>query len=501
MTDPSPHLGEEDAARSEGAQQSSLSVRLIVAVPALLAGVVLAYGFTEISILFHFSPTEDAPLGNWRQAAWWSLVALLIFFAFATVAGIALAYSILAPLRALSNALARVAEGTLARARVDAGAGAEMAAIGESFNSMAQYLHMVFKERNRYLVEASSAGTLTLDAVGRITGINTAGEQILRLRAESIVGNPPSELSPEILKSEIYRPLFEMISQAVCSDEPFYPRTLELGDPQEDGLRLSLSLSLERSADGLPKGFMFTFRDVGRGEEMARLLERTDQLATMGAFSMGLAHELRNPLGSIKGMAQLLEEACQQDESSRMFAQQIASEVDRMDAFVRELLEYGQEAPTPATPCDLSLLAHEALNSARAGTVDWEAKNLEFDLDLVELKPILLQKERLIRALANIVGNALEAAPDDACIRLSTGRQGEGQAARIAVDIANEGPPIPEEDLGAIFEPFFTTKSKGTGLGLAIAYQIVIQNGGYLKARSEDGWTRFTMSFPAPFES
>jgi len=470
-----------------------LTVRLIVAVPALFALIVIGYGSTILTVIFHFAP-ED----NWSATAIWALGALLVFSLVAVACGVGLAFSILSPLRAISQALERVAHGAL-ETYTQVGGGPELEAVGESFNSMIQYLNQVFKERNRFLLETDRPGMLTLDRDGRFSGFNPEAENILGLNAPDLLGKRLDALPQSLWANPACGPFFQRLQEAVHAETPFHSETVALGGAP-GGRRLSVSLSLERSPDGLLKAYAFSFRDVSQGEAMRRLLARTDQLAAMGAFSMGLAHELRNPLGSIKGMAQLLEEEPSKGETERTFARQIVREVDRLDSFIRELLEFGQEAPEPAVPCDLAELAAEALQLARSGVQDIDAKNLRIEKKLSPLSPILLQRGRIVRALANLVGNALEAAPQGAMIRLVARCEGAGLLRRAVAEVHNQGPPIPDEDRERIFEPFYTTKPGGTGLGLAIAYQIVAQNGGELNVRCANGWTRFAMSFPLPLD-
>jgi len=413
------------------------------------------------------------------------------------LAGLALAKSILIPLRSIARAIRRVAEGSVEPPADIAGGGREMAAIGQSFNSMAQYLNEVFRERNRYLVETVNAGSITCGLDGRISSINAAGREILDLRESEILGKDIQRLPFEIGERPDLAVFFGLLNQALEIGSSFHSKTFSLSDAASMR-NFSVSFSIERSSDGSPHGCVFTFRDISRGEAMRRKLARTDQLAALGAFSMGLAHELRNPLGSIKGMAQLLEESAKDDEKQRRFARLIADEVDRVNTFMRELLNFGQESPAPPMACRLRDLLDEAAALAQSGAEAAGQQCPAIERQYGETPAILLQRDRVIRALTNVIANAIEAAGAQGRIWLRTSLEGLPPKAFAIAEIANDGPPIAEEDIERIFEPFFTTKPKGTGLGLAIAFQIVAQNGGRMSAQSSETITRFQAAFPAP---
>ncbi len=229
---------------------------------------------------------------------------------------------------------------------------------------------------------------------------------------------------------------------------------------------------------------------------MRQLLARTDQLAALGAFSMGLAHELKNPLGSIKGLAQLMEENGEHGNINQNSTARIVQEVDRMDSFIRELLDFGQQANVSIVSSDLAQLAAEAMASAKSGSNWVDDKGLKIVEDRMPAGPVLLQKERILRALTNIILNAFEATPEGGTVQLATFISGKGDASRAICQIDNDGPAIPEADRERIFEPFYTTKPKGTGLGLAMASQIVVQNGGTLTAEPRPTGARFVLAFP-----
>lgn len=315
-----------------------LTVRLIVAVPALLALLTIAFGYTVLSILFHYSSQGPgaAAVEQWGAAQKWTLVAMLFFFALAIIAGLALAFSILSPLRSISQALEKASQGALEEP-VLVGGGMEMSDINKNFNSMIRYLNQVFLERNRFLMDSAQTGVLALDENMRLLEMNAVAGDLLGLEAENCRGRLLESVLQEDMNPDT-RQLLEAFREVMKSGSMVQvAQSIKIGADQQR--HVSFSCNVERKPDGRPQEFIFRFQDRSRGEAMTRLLARTDQLAALGAFTMGLAHELRNPLGSIKGLAQLLEES--QSEDNRNFAGRIVHEVDRLDHFMRELLDFG----------------------------------------------------------------------------------------------------------------------------------------------------------------
>ncbi len=477
-------------------------MRLIVAVPALLSLLIIGFGYTVLSILFHYSGAATDRLINntiaWTAAEKWTLVAMLGFFFLSIIAGLGLAFSILSPLRSISQALERAAHGSIEAPLPVANGGSEVDLIGRNFNSMMQYLNQIFQERNRFLTESVQAGLLVMDEDHHIIESNEVAGKILGIAPAKLEGLGFKQLSKILAQQQQnhgVQELVQAIDQSLASEGMVQAaQTVHAHDTSQRAF--SFSCAPRHDAHGHRIGYLIYFRDISRNERMRLLLARTDQLAALGAFSMGLAHELRNPLGSIKGLAQLLEESQEENSTNLNFAGRIVSEVDRLDAFIRELLEFGQQSAALPAPCDLAELARQAVEAAVEGSDSVREKQLSIESYFHEAASVLVQKERIVRALTNIVLNAFDAAPEGGRIHIRTGIRNPGVMGEAFCDVENEGAPIPPDVMDRIFEPFFTTKAKGTGLGLAIASQIVIQNGGRLVAEPVDHGAKFVMAFP-----
>ena len=202
-------------------------------------------------------------------------------------------------------------------------------------------------------------------------------------------------------------------------------------------------------------------------------LRLRDRLATLGEMSAGLAHEIRNPLGSIKGAAQLLEGGQDLPDDAAEMLDIILKEVAHLDHTVQGFLDY-------ARPSKLSRSSVEPSEFLTAAVkLLGDDVTLEVDADL---PPVALDPDRILQVLRNLVRNAREAAPDE-LIEVHAHDRGD----YFSVDIRDRGPGVPSELGDQVFIPFVTDKSGGTGLGLAISQRIVKDHRGRLELRPREG--------------
>jgi two-component system sensor histidine kinase HydH len=222
-------------------------------------------------------------------------------------------------------------------------------------------------------------------------------------------------------------------------------------------------------------------RQRKRAERAQRREEQSRRLAALGQMSAVLAHELRNPLASLKGHAQLLERALPAGEPPRGKAELVVSEAQRLERLVTDLLGFVRTGELKRASTDLAALASAVAEdrSAERILVAGKATSLSVDAD------------RLRQVLANLVDNALQSGDGIVEIVIND-RPGE-----VEIAVRDHGPGIAPADLPRLFEPFFTTRTQGTGLGLAIARHIVELHGGTLTAaNAQGGGARFSIVLP-----
>jgi signal transduction histidine kinase len=232
--------------------------------------------------------------------------------------------------------------------------------------------------------------------------------------------------------------------------------------------------------------------------ETEQQLVRSGRLGALGELTVGLAHEIRNPLHAMRGTAEIVRDAVDEASPQRRMADLQLQEIDRLSGVLERFLTFARPQVTHQVEVDLVEVVRrvEELTAAQARKDDVIVEAaLPAGPQLVRGDP-----EQLIQVALSVVLNGLDAlqdCPADRWLRVSvTDEQRAAKSYRV-IDIANAGPPIPEDMLERIFDPFVTTKDDGTGLGLSIAARIVDAHGGHIEAVNLDDGVSFKIRIPA----
>jgi signal transduction histidine kinase len=212
---------------------------------------------------------------------------------------------------------------------------------------------------------------------------------------------------------------------------------------------------------------------------LVRASEQNLHLKEMNLAAAGLAHETRNPLNIIRGMAQLISKVHDGSPEIRAKSLEIISETDRVTAQLNEFINYSRPREVRRAATDLNAVATEV---ARALNYDIEEKKIQLEV-LVESLVIEADEQLLRQALFNLVLNAVQAVPAQGVIRIRASRRNHEEA---FIEISDSGPGVPADQRAEIFKPYFTTHEEGTGLGLAVVQQIVLAHGWEIECAAND---------------
>lgn len=243
----------------------------------------------------------------------------------------------------------------------------------------------------------------------------------------------------------------------------------------------------------LANSFNEMTRNLRAFREMQRKIHETDKLASIGELSVGVAHEVRNPLGAIKTCAQFLEDKLHAEDGKRKFAQIIIREAERLNQLIEQLLNFARPTRADFQYTDVNALIEEVLVLVRLKA---DSLRIAIEGQYDEALPrIFADGKRLEQAFLNIMFNALDATPEGGRVLVET--EFAPEAGRILISFSDTGEGIPPDKLDKVFTPFYTTRKSGTGLGLAIVQQIIAEHGGTIDVESEVGrGTKFTISLP-----
>ncbi len=330
------------------------------------------------------------------------------------------------------------------------------------------------------IVDNMGSGVLTLDAEGRVCRLNPAAERILGVDAAILASRPLADSLGSVMPVFVGQ-LMECLLEGVCADRH------EVNIERGDGRVVPLGLSVNPLLDSLGErcGVVAVFQDLSAVVQMRERVRNQDRLAAMGELSATIAHEIRNPLASIRGSVEMLEGELElSDENARLF-ELIRRESARLNGMVEDFLEYARLRPPALRNCCVGDLLAELEQMVRSrDDLDAEAA-LEVVRPSEELV-VHADEELMGQVFLNLALNAYDAMGGRGRLTVSVGLR-TGLESEVVIRFLDEGPGIDDELAERIFEPFFTTKERGTGLGLPLAQRVVSHHGGKIEVRNVDG--------------
>jgi PAS domain S-box-containing protein len=349
---------------------------------------------------------------------------------------------------------------------------------------------------NDMLVDNLASGVIAADSGGLVTVFNREACRITKLNGTDILGRPSKTL-PKVLASQLTTTLAQGHGQR---DQDL---SLLWQEGDETPIRVSSSVFYGHTGEIL--GAFLVINDLTAIKQLELQVRRTDRLASLGTLAAGMAHEIKNPLVSIKTFTQLLPERYEDADFRQTFSSLVGGEVKRIDRIVNQLLRFSR----PAKPNLTATRLHDVIDSTlKLMSQQLRQKNIRLDLSLAAANDsIRADGDQLSQAFINLFLNAIEAMPDGGTLTVRTAAihpngyrpalSAGNPAPGIGVTIRDTGTGITAETIPHIFDPFFTTKDHGTGLGLSVAHGIINEHAGLIDVESELGrGTTFTVQLP-----
>jgi two-component system sensor histidine kinase PilS (NtrC family) len=326
------------------------------------------------------------------------------------------------------------------------------------------------RELHELVVNSMHSGLLTADAAGEILYINSFGEQMLGVRAAS--------LRRRTLKELFGSDALETSALVVRADYEQLAR-LELVYRTPQGAELDLGLSVSRLEAPEPAGFLIVFQNLTRIKQLEREVRMKEKLAAVGEMAAYLTHEIRNPLGSISGSAQVLLSEPGISPDQEQLLRIIVKESKRLSDSLNQFLVEARSVPGTPGPLDLGPVVTELVTLLRNSPEVGRGHVVELDADQGP-HVCLAERDHVVQVFWNLARNGLEAMPDGGLLRVRLTRHRE----EIVLSFRDQGRGMNREEQRRLFEPFHTGKPTGTGLGLAIAYRLVREHRGDITVRS-----------------
>lgn len=319
---------------------------------------------------------------------------------------------------------------------------------------------------NEDIIRSLSSGLITTDTKHVVRTVNPAALEIFRARPNAMLGRSLDDFLAD----------HEVLAEGALRAEGHARRP--------DGTTFPIGFSKTQlvNGNGDVTGELFLFQDLTELTELKRTAERAERLASLGRLSAALAHEIRNPLGSISGSVQLVRESKALDAEERKLLGIVLREVDRLNGLLSTMLQVGRPADPQRMRTDLVALTREVVDVAQR---DARAPTVRISLTHAEPQVLAwIDSDQIRQVIWNLLNNALAHTPPNSEVRISIRDDGQGAALWC---IADDGPGVPESARGHLFDMFYSKRPHGVGLGLALVDQIVRAHGGEVSVVSPPG--------------
>jgi two-component system sensor histidine kinase PilS (NtrC family) len=331
------------------------------------------------------------------------------------------------------------------------------------------------KAFSRDIIESMPSGVFTTDLNKKIITFNSSAQKITQLTLKDVIGKKPEDIFPFL--SNIKEPL-ERIEGEIHRNGKVIP--------------IGMRFSTLKDSSGKPMGTIGVFQDLTELKAMEAEMRKKEKWAFIGELSALIAHELRNPLASLKASVEMLREKKVSGEHADQLMKIALSEMDRLNDVVTDFLLYAKPQELDKKSFDLHQSLRDITTLLRSSEIN--NKNVKIFENLPGKLLITGDPGQLQQVFWNLGINAIEALDENGSINIYTKKKAD----TVEIVFKDNGIGINKEDIDKIFYPFFTTKERGTGLGLSIAQKIVEEHGGKITVESNGRGTGTTFTVVLP---
>ena len=322
------------------------------------------------------------------------------------------------------------------------------------------------------LVENMPMGLVAMDRESRIIAFNQTAEFVLRKTAGEVIGQMAEDVLPEACR-DLLR-MLEVEKQIIAK---------EIDCSLTDGRTIPLEViaTVLEEEDGA-RGVVVLFRDITEIKQLKKEIAQSQRLASLGSLAAGVAHEIRNPLSSIKGFATYFKERYRDNPDDSQTADIMVQEVDRLNRVIGQLLDYARPMTMNRRETAIQTVIQHALRMIESQARE---KGVVIQTELqADVAAVLIDPDRIKQVFLNLYLNAIGAMEGGGILSVALFSMTDR---RIRIEVRDTGVGIDPKDLNRIFDPYFTTKSSGTGLGLAIVQKIIEAHRGEIQVASTPG--------------
>lgn len=338
------------------------------------------------------------------------------------------------------------------------------------------------------LLETMDNAVISVDKNGNIKTFNRKSEEIFGKKKEEVL----NKNCQEVLNLKING---ECLLKECLLEKKNITQEIILEEKRLKKKILDINTSFLTDESGEITGVVAVIRDVTEIKNLNEEIARHKRLVALGKLSAGIAHEIRNPLSSIRGLAQFIFNSFSKTDERKEDLNTIIQEVDRLNKLVVQVLDFAKLKKPNVIRFSLNDLIRKITELFK---IEIKDKQIKFNLELSpDISQIQADEDQVRQILMNVIINSIQAIPKKGEIKIKTEKAPLKGEPAIKLIIEDSGIGITEKDFNQIFDPFFSTKEKGSGLGLSIVYKLVEAHQGEIKVESKEGeGTKFIILLP-----
>jgi len=334
------------------------------------------------------------------------------------------------------------------------------------------------------ILKSVGNAVISVDDRGQIVTANPVASQMLGRPEEELVAFPLRQVFAG--QDDLLRAADLVLS----GGQTRVTLETELGPPDGRPISAAVRITPHRS-NSSTVGIVISMEDLTEVKELTHQLLRADKLSGLGELVTGVAHEVRNPLGVIRASVQMMRDELGDNCPEQELCQVMLQEIDRLDAFVNTLLDFGRPSQSQMGPVDAERTLDEVILLTKQFAIQQQV-NIRRSGSSHE-HDIWANEDRVKQVFINLISNAIQAMPDGGDLEIALAAD-DGY---LMISFADTGCGIPERIQARVFEPFVTARPNGSGLGLSIVHRIVDAHKGYIRVDSEAGrGTSITLGLP-----
>ena len=322
------------------------------------------------------------------------------------------------------------------------------------------------------LVENMPMGLVAMDRESRIIAFNQTAEFVLRKTAGEVIGQMAEDVLPEACRD---------LLRTLAVEKQIIAKEIDCFLTDGRMIPLEVIATVLEEEDGA-RGVVVLFRDITEIKQLKKEIAQSQRLASLGSLAAGVAHEIRNPLSSIKGFATYFKERYRDNPDDSQTADIMVQEVDRLNRVIGQLLDYARPMTMNRRETAIQTVIQHALRMIESQARE---KGVVIQTELqADVAAVLIDPDRIKQVFLNLYLNAIGAMEGGGILSVALFSMTDR---RIRIEVRDTGVGIDPKDLDRIFDPYFTTKSSGTGLGLAIVQKIIEAHRGEIQVASTPG--------------